>query len=457
LASFFLLVLAGCSLGPDYSHPADPSPAAWRNQAGAASPWPAAEWWHGFESRQLDDYIAKAQAANFDLAAAMARVQEADAQAQIAGAPLLPAVGLGAEAVRQRQPASGAGIQNSNAYLPSITASYELDFWGKNAAAARAAEQTALSSRYDRETVALSVTSGVATTYFQILALRDRLAVADDNLATAKSILKGFRSEARIGTATALDVAQQETVVANIDASIPPLRQQLDQTVDALAILLGEAPEQVVPGPGTLGEMKAPQLGAGLPAELLRRRPDVASAEAQLIGANESVKVALAGFFPSLTLSASGGFAASRLGQAVNPAYAVYSLTAGLTQPIFEGGALQGQYDYAKAHYAELLADYRKTVLTALGNVEDSLGAVAQTAEQKKRQRAAVEAARRAFTYSNKQMAAGTVNILTVLNTETALFTAQDAMVQAEVAHLEALVALYNALGGGWQQTQDRS
>lgn len=446
------VVLAACSVGPDYEHPDDPKPVAWRTAPEAES-WPSAAWWHGFGSPQLDSFMDKAQAANLDLAAAIARVGEVDAQSRIAGAPLLPSVGLGVQAIHQREPGSGSGITNSSGILPALTATYELDFWGKNRAAARAAEQTALASRYDRETIALTVMSSVATTYFQSVALRDRVQVAEDNLASARELLRGLQLEAKAGIATALDVAQQETVVATLSAALPPLRQQLGQTNDALAILIGEPPEQIEPGVATLDQLIRPQIGAGLPAELLRRRPDVAESEAQLIAANATITVALAQFYPSLTLSAAGGFAGTTPAQAVSPANAVYSLTASLAQPIFEGGALQGQVDYAKARYDELLADYRKTVLSALANVEDSLVAVRETAEQERRQRLAVATAKRAYDFSRKQMEAGTVNILTVLNTETALFTAQDNLVLASALRLEALVALYNALGGGWLQS----
>ncbi len=454
--SYLLLpvLLAACSLGPDYQAPENPTPAAWRNpQPQTTDLWPSPDWWRGFGSSRLDGYIADAQTANTDLAAAMARVREADAQARIAGAPLLPSVGLGASATHERQPSARTGLsQTSTSYSPGLTASYELDFWGKNAAAAHAAEATLLASRYDQETVSLTVLTGVATTYFRALELHDRLAVAENNLASARSTLDGLQKQQHAGIVNALDVAQQETVVANVDATVPQIREQYEQALDALAILLGRTPDQIERGDETLDGLSHPDVTPGLPSTLLQRRPDVANAEAQLISANANIQVARAAFYPSINLTADGGFVSSALSTALKPSNAIFNLTAGLTQPIFEGGALEGQFDLAQGRYDELLADYRKIVLSAFANAEDSLVAVQQTADQEKRQAQAVATAQRAYDFARAQMKAGTINILTVLNTETALFSAQDLLVQAKSAHLQALVNLYGALGGGWQK-----
>jgi NodT family efflux transporter outer membrane factor (OMF) lipoprotein len=448
------VLLAACSLGPDYQAPDNPTPQAWRNPpAQSAASWPSQEWWQGFGSSRLDSYIAAAQSANSDLAAAMARVREADAQARIAGAPLLPSIGLDAQAVRARQPSARSGqMQTGTSYSPGLTASYELDFWGKNAAALHAAEATAQASRYDRETVSLTILTGVATTYFRTLELHDRLKVAEDNLATARTTLDGLRKQQQAGLVTALDTAQQETVVATLDANVPQLRQQYEQALDSLAILLGRTPDQVERGQETLAQLSHPDVTPGLPSTLLQRRPDVAEAEQQLISANANIQAARAAFYPSINLTADGGFVSAALSTALKPSNAVFTLTAALVQPIFEGGALQGQFDYAQARYDELLATYRKTVLSAFANVEDSLVAVQQSADQEQREAQAVATAQRAYDFARTQMKAGTINILTVLNTENALFSAQDQLVQAKSAHLQALVNLFGALGGGWQK-----
>jgi outer membrane protein, multidrug efflux system len=448
------LPLAACSVGPRYHKPEVPIAQQWdapveQNQV---SVWPESAWWHRFGSARLDELIAQAQKSNDDLAAAMARVQEADAQLRIAGAPLLPSADLGATATRERASVPGEGITTFNAANPVLTATYELDFWGKNRSARDAARALATASRYDRETVALTVVSGVASTYLQALELRERIEVAEQNLDNGRKILKGLIFQREVGTATGLDVAQQETAVALLDAAIPPLKEQFRQTVYALAVLLGATPETVDVADGTLNDLKAPEVVAGLPSELLARRPDVAEAEQQLVSANADIGVARAALFPSIQLTASGGYESGQLSVLVNPANRVWSISAGLTQPIFHGGALRGQVAYSKARYTELLATYHKTVLTALSNVESALVAARQTADQRGRQTDAVAKARRAFEFAQAQMAAGTVNILTVLNTENALFSARDTLVQVQYSHLQALIDLYTALGGGWRQ-----
>ncbi len=428
----------------------------WQNApAGVSADWPAADWWHSFGSAQLDDYIARAQSGNDDIAAAIARIRQADALARIAGAALLPTLDAGAAASRQRQlVATGGPPVTYNEYLPAVTASYALDFWGKNRATRDAALDAAQASRYDRETIALTVLTSVALTYFEVLEQHDRLEVAQDDLANAQQVLSGLELEQTVGTATALDVAQQATTVATLNASIPPLAQQLQQNIDALAILVGQLPESIDVGGGSLQQLTPPPITAGLPSELLARRPDVAEAEAQLMAANANIAVARAAYFPTIDLTASGGYASTALGTLLLPQSRVFSLTAAISETIFDAGARRGQVEYSRARYAELLSDYHKTVLTALGNVEDALVAVQQTSEQELRQHIAVDKARRAFEFSQLQMQAGTINVLTMLNTETALFKAQDTLVQVKYQHLQALVNLFQALGGGWRPAQ---
>jgi NodT family efflux transporter outer membrane factor (OMF) lipoprotein len=458
LAALAACSLAACRVGPTYQRPefAAPAqaPAQWRDTFDnpAAAVWPSADWWHGFGSERLDALIAQAQRSNDDLAAAIARIEEADAQARIAGAPLLPSLDLGANATRQRAQVTGIGPETFNSFNPELTASYELDFWGKNRAARDSARATAIASHYDKETVALTVVSSVATSYFQSLEFRDRLEVARQNLANGQKILRGLQLEQRAGTATGLDVAQQEAAVALLDAAIPPLQQQFRQAVNALAVLVGDIPESVDVETGTLNSLTIPQVLEGLPSQLLSRRPDVAESEQQLISANADITVARAALFPSIVLTASDGYASSALSSLINPAGRIWAVSAGLTQPIFHGGALRGQVTFSNARYRELLSTYHKTVISAFSNVEDALVAAQQTKEQQARQQKAVDVARRAFQFAQTQMSAGTVNILTVLNTENTLFSAQDELVQIQYLHLQSLVDLFTALGGGWQQ-----
>ena len=472
-------VLAACSLGPPYKHPDIAPPVAWRSDGPsgaavqqtdeAAAAWPSSDWWLAFNSPELNELICEARSANDDLAAAIARVDEADAQAQVAGAALLPSVSAAANASRARGRSSIAGAGGStgtagtvnavthpptyNLFAPTLTASYELDFWGKYRALHDAARTAAEASRYDRSTIELTVMTSVATTYFQLLELRDRLRVAQNNLASAQTTLDDMRTEEQVGTVTALDIAQQATIVATLQAVVPPLQEQLQQTTDALAILVGKEPEAISIPAGALADLSEPRVSPGLPSQLLARRPDVASAEAQLREANANIRAARAAFFPSIALTAEGGFASTALGTALNPAHWISEVSAGLTQPIFEGGALKGQYRYTKARYTELLANYHKSVISAFGNVEDALAAARQSADRVQRQQQAVDTARDAYDLSQAELQAGTIDILTVLNTENALFTAQDALVQAKYSHMSALVTLFNALGGGWQQS----
>ncbi len=449
-------LLAACSLGPDYQRPATAIPPAW-NMADAANnapAWPAANWWRDFGSPQLDEFEQSAEAANYDIAAAVARIRQADAQMRIAGASLLPAVGAGGSITRERTAPSavqGAGSSTFTTSMAALNASYEFDFWGKNAAAVASAKALAQASRFDRETVALTVVSGVANTYFQILALRDRIAVVQQNIDAANELLKALQFEDMIGVATALDVAQQETVVATLMAELPPLQEQLQQTTDALAILTGKLPEDIHIADGSVSDLSEPVIKPGLPASLLARRPDVAEAEAQLIAANADIKMARAQFFPDVQLTAEGGIATTALSSLFGAASPFYAISAAITQPLFEGGRLEGQLDYSQARYDELVQDYRKSVVSAFADTEDALAATQFTRLQQQRQQEAVDRASRAFAISTAQLRAGTVNLLTVLNTENSLFPAEDALVQAKLARVEASVSLIKALGGGWQ------
>ena len=475
-AALFACALAAC-VGSPYKRPDIPTPTEWKQSSGAepqatsdavddntsaasqaphapnaAGVWPASDWWHSFGSSTLDDLIEQAEQNNDDLRAAVARVQEADAQLRIAGAPLFPFLDFGADGTRERAPVSGVGPETYNVFNPQFTASYEIDFWGKNRAARDAARAAALASRYDQQTVALTVVSGVATTYFQALELRDRIEVARRNYLNGDKILQGLRLQQSAGIATGLDVAQQETVVALLSAAIPPLVQQLRQTVFALAVLIGKTPESIDVDSGALTALIVPQVVEGMPSELLARRPDVAEAEQQLIAANADITVARASLFPSIQLTASGGYESAALAGLISPYNRVFAVSAGLTQPIFHGGALRGQLAFSKARYTELLSTYHKTVLTAFSNAESALVATQQVTEQELRQQDAVNKAQRAYQFAQMQMSAGTVNILNVLNTENALFSAQDELVQVQYLRLQALINLYTALGGGWQQ-----
>jgi multidrug efflux system outer membrane protein len=463
------LLLSACNLGPHYVRPDIPGPPTWSplasepNSAQITAPenngWPDAQWWNGFGSAELDRLINQAQLANDDLKAAIARVQQSDAQVRIAGAALLPSLSAGFTPSRGRQivPSAPGTTVTTNTFTALLSAGYQLDFWGKNAALRAAAAAQATGSRYDRETVRLSILTSVATTYFTALSLRDRVNVATINLANARETLRGLQLEQRVGTANALDVAQQQSLVDNEDAAVPALRAQLSHNLAALAILLGITPDKLQLTEGTLEQVMTPPVTTGLPAGLLVRRPDVASAEAQLVAANADVRAARAAFLPTIQLTASGGVESAALSTLLEPGSRIYDLAAGITQPIFEGGQIAGAYAQSKGRYQELLADYHKAVISAFDNTQDSLTQVHQSAEQLLRQQRATQSARRAYDFSQAQFHAGTINILTVLTTETTLLTAQDTLAQVRLANLSALVGLYQALGGGWDTQQEQA
>jgi len=446
------LALAGCSVGPDYQRPETPTPQAWSSQAGIQS-WPDAEWWRGFQSAELDGLMQDARSANFDLAVAVARLKQANAQAIIAGAPLMPSVGAGAGAERQRVRPSYA--TDHIGFSASLTASYELDFWGELADQANAARFAANSSAFDRQTAELTVQSSVADSYFSLLSLNERVKLAEDNVRASEGVLDAYKARFEVGTASELDLAQQQNVVDEQRAALPPLLEQQRQTRDALAVLVGQLPENLKAPAGSLEGLRLPAVAAGLPSGLLTRRPDVQSAEARLQSANANVKAAVAAMFPSITLTAQGGGASGALSDLFKPAGIFYALVGGASQPIFRGGALEGGRLLSEGQYEEQTAVYRKAVISAFADVEDALAAVELEAKREVAQAAAVSSARKAYDIAQAQLYSGTIDILTVLNTQRSLFQAEDLLAQARLGHAQAVVSLYKALGGGWERTEE--
>ncbi|HET6307487.1 MAG TPA: efflux transporter outer membrane subunit [Rhodopila sp.] len=456
-------LLAACNLGHDYQRPQLDIPGSYQaTPPTSAIAAPSTTWWQGFHSPDLNALIEQALAHNFDIDAAIARVRQADAQLRIAGAPLLPDITTTASAAWQHEginsftTQSGARGIGSNAsfdfhtYSAGLDASYELDFWGHNRAARQSAVASAMFSRFDRQTVTLTVVTGVANTWFTALAFSDRLEVARHNLADSEHTLAVIRGRFDAGTASQLDIAQQDSLVAAVRATIPNFISEMEQEILALAILTGQPPERLTVRPGTLTTLALPPVAPGLPSGLLARRPDIASAEAQLVAQHFSINVARAAFFPTIQLTASAGYAAPALNHLITPGGALASLAGSLAQPLFDGGVLRGQLDQAKGRYAELLADYRKSVVQAFTDVETALVAWRYATEQEALQAEAVEAASRAATIARAQMEVGTVDITTVLTAETTWYTAEDLLVQVRLARALALLSLYKALGGGW-------
>ncbi len=457
-----MLPLSGCLLAGDKPEPGLDIPQAYergpKNPVLAEARVPSLDWWRGFRSKELTEIIEEARTANLDIAVAIAQIVQADAQSRVAGAPLLPNVALNGNAshLRTSQSTTAGGTPGSlggserDLLSASLTASYEIDFWGKNRAALRAAEENAVASRYNREVVGLATVVTAANTYFLVLAAQDRLRIARENVASASRILNLIRQQFSAGTASDLNVAQQESLVNTQRAAVPPLVQSLQQNQAALALLLARAPERAIIRGGSMRGIAIPRVTPGLPSELLAQRPDIRQAEAQLATANANVANARAQMLPSITLTGDGGYQSAILKTLLRPESAFYTLTAGLTQPIFDGGRLQGNLDLQKGLQDQLLQNYRKAVISAFTDVDKALIAIRQTTLTERLQNDVVKSSRRAFDLSEQQLRAGTVNLITLLQTEQTLFQAEDALAQARLARLQAVVSLYQALGGGW-------
>jgi len=461
------LPLGGCLLAGDKPEPGLNIPATYsagpRNPAAAEARVPPLDWWRGFRSRELTEIIEEARAANLDIAAAVARIVQADATARIAGAPLLPLIDFNGNGTHSQQSKttgstnvisisrSGASLSIINNNLTAtLNASYEIDFWGKNRSALRSAEELAVASRFDQEVVALTTVVTAANAYFQVLATQDRLRVAQDNLASAQRVLGLIQQRLQAGTASALDTAQQESLVNTQRAAIPPLERTLRQNRVALAVLIARSPESVTIRGGSLRSIAYPRVTPGLPSELLTQRPDIRTAEANLASANANVENARAQFLPSIKLTGEGGYESAVLKLLLRPESVIYTAAASLTQPIFHGGELLGNLDLQKGKQDELLQTYRKAVISGFADVENALDGIRRTAERERLQREVVTSSRRAFDISEQRLREGTVDLVTVLQTQQTLYQAEDVLAQARLDHVNAIVSLYQALGGGW-------
>jgi outer membrane protein, multidrug efflux system len=448
--------LSGCILGSERPELNLDVPATYRAAAkgNADAAVPAIDWWRGFRSNELTSLMSAAQLDNLDIAVAIAQIIQADAQAGVAGAPLLPSLTGNASAEREHfgplTSSSGGSGTTFNLFTTSLTASYMLDFWGKNRAALYAAEENATASRYNREVVTLTTMVTVANTYFQVLAAQDQLRVTRDNLAAAQRILALVKTQFAGGTASQLDVSQQEALAATQRAAIPPLEVTRDQNIAALAVLVGRAPANFMVRGGSTARIAVPRVTPGLPSQLLYQRPDIRQAEAALAQSNFSVESARAAFFPQIQLTGTTGFQSTALASLFTPGAWFYTLTASLTQPIFDGFLLESQLKQAKGVQLQNLQAYRKAVLSAFSDVEKALIALQKFALQERLQNQVVASSRQAFQVAEEQLNGGTVNLITVLQAEQTLFTAEITLVQVRLSKLLAAVSLFQALGGGW-------
>jgi NodT family efflux transporter outer membrane factor (OMF) lipoprotein len=444
---------AGCAL-----HEVPPKapvlPAAFDNRSiENQQPWPSQDWYKGFGSPELQALIDQAAGSNLDLTMARARVKQADARARQAHAAILPSVDANGNA-NYLAGHSVDGTAHETDWSALLSASYEVDFWGKNRATARSASLLAQASKADRDTIALTTLAGVANGYFQVLSLTDRLAIAAANVDAAQNLLAVIQARYDVGLSNPVELATQKTIVATAALVIPDLRQQQAEALAGLAILLGRAPENFSVEGRTLDTLSEPQVGSGLPSELLTRRPDLFMAEANMHAANADVIVARAALFPSLTLTASGGLQNPALNAAVislSGAGPTLNLGAAIMQPIFNGGRLRAARNEAEAKEEELVAAYSAAILSALVDVENALAALRHLDDARLLQEENLAQSARAFEGASIRYKAGAHDYLALLEAQRTLYTAREQYSLYKLARLQALVALCKALGGGWQ------
>jgi outer membrane protein, multidrug efflux system len=458
MRSIVVLVLmtaafAGCATHSEAPPPVD-LPAQWsavRAGEGAAL---SADWFRAFGSPELDSLIAAAEKDSLDLQAADARLRQADARARVAGASILPQVDFTASSTRfQGHSSQGSGSETDSSAL--LSASYEVDFWGKNRAARASAQSLEKSSEADRAVVALSTVTAVANTYFEVIALREGIEFSQLTLDNARKLLELVSARRATRMATPAEVALQRAAVAAAEIRVHELEGQEMEAEAALAILVGKRPGALEITQRRLADLKEPRVAAGLPAQLLARRPDVFSAEQTLRSAHADLVQARAAFFPSITLTGSGGIQNPAV-QAVllNVPGAGPSLTVGaaLAQSIFDGGRLRAARDEASAKELEMIAHYRAAVLAALWDVEIALSAMSHLDLQVDAQTESLAQSELALAAAQARYGAGSGDFLTVLDAERTTITAREQMTQYKLARLRAAVGLCKALGGGWAE-----
>jgi multidrug efflux system outer membrane protein len=445
-------MLAGCAAYQVKVEPIAPvvMPAGWsQNGANAAPMEPDLNWWQHFGSPELSALVREGQNNNYEIGAAVSRVRQAQVQALIAGASLLPEVDLSSGASRDIPFSSGEATTSASGMLQI---GYEIDFWGKNRAGQQAAEASYRANVYDRETVALTVTSSIVATYLQVLSLRDRLEIARSNVSNAERVLTLVQAQSRAGAASRLDLARQRAALAGQRAGIPDLEQQERAAQITLAILLGRPPQEFSVKQKGLDGIDMPDIAPGLPSELLTRRPDIRRDEARLAAANANVAAARAALFPSIRLTGSTGAQSSALQSLFDSPNLLANIGLSLTAPIFDGGRLANQRELAIAQKEELVQVYRSTVINALSEVEKALGQIESLEQQYKLKSTEVAQARVAFELSEIRYRMGAEDLMTVLDTQRSLSDANTALGQLKLQRLQATVSLYKALGGGWQE-----
>ncbi|WP_191487034.1 efflux transporter outer membrane subunit [Pseudomonas sp. FEN] len=437
LALAGLTLLGGCSLVPGYQPPALPLAPRWSAKDPSTSPadTQGGAWWREFRSAELDGLIARGLNDNYTLKAAISRVDQARAIAQVAGAGQYPNLSLGGNYQRQNNYGS---TKKASVFAQ---ATYEVDFWGKQRATADASEALASASQFDAQTLRMTLGASIADTYFQVLSLQERVRLAQSIATDASQVLDLVQVQASQGAVSSLEVEQQRNAQQTFEAAVPLLQQQLDAALYQLAVLVGVPPEGFKLQQSGLDALQVPQPRVGLPVGLLRQRPDVQAAEARLMSANFDVGVARAAFLPNLSLDLLGGVDTLAGGH-------LWSVVGTLAQPVFSGGQLTGQLHADQAHVQELTASYRESIIEALRDVETQLSAARQLDQAYVLNQAAVESAREAARLAQVRYRLGSTDFQTLLVVERTQYQAEDSLLQVRLQHLQAAVGLFRAIGG---------
>src|ERR1700731_901883 len=453
-----LVLETGCTMGPKYKRPAVNVPQEYRTpepqQATQASSLGNEQWWQVYQDPVLTQLIHTAIADNYDVRIAAARVLEAQAQVGITRSNQLPSASVGADVFSQQNAKVTKlfpAYQVNGGEL-SLSVIWNLDFWGKYRRQTEAARAQLLATEGGERAVLSSLVANVATAYFQLRALDSELEISQRTLASRQESLKLTKFRESHGSNSGLDVSQAEQLVYTASETIPDLERQIQQQENVLSVLLGENP-QSVPRGRALTEQPVPEsVPAGLPSELLERRPDIRQVEENIVAANAQIGVAKASFFPSLSLTGLGGLESNALHKFISQPSETWYGAFNVSQPVFQGGALRSQLRLARANWQEASLSYEQTVQNALEQVSNSLVASQKDREFREQQQLLTQAAQQTDQLSEVLYKNGGASYLQVLTSETNYFSAKLNLVQAQLNERLGLVQLYQAVGGGWEQ-----
>ncbi|MGE5324804.1 MAG: efflux transporter outer membrane subunit [Actinomycetota bacterium] len=449
-----LLLLAGCTLGPNYKRPKVDTPSIYRADQGAAgSSLGNEKWWAVFDDPQLQELLRTAIRDNYDVRIAATRVLRAQALLGITRADQLPAINGGVTGLNERAPRQLNGQEvNTGLIQVNLALFWELDFWGKFRRATEAARADLLASEWGQRAVISSLVSNVASAYFQLRELDLELEIARQTLSTRQESLRLVKVRQQGGVTSMMDVRQSEQLVYGAAAAIPDLERRIEQQENFISILLGRNPGPIPRGRPLIANPIAPTVPAGLPSQLLERRPDIRSAEESLVAANARIGVAKAAWFPSIALTGAGGYQSSALTALFAAPAGFWSAGAQAIQSVFSGGRIRSNVKLSEAQQQEFALRYQQTIQQAFREVADSLIAYTKEQEFRQQQELLTASAADAVQLSDARYRGGAASYLEVLDSDTRYFDARITLAQAELAERLALVQLYNALGGGWEQ-----